>query len=609
VTGSARPPAPPAPRRAPDPDPATPGPAPETEPTATRIWHGFMTARVVVALALLLLEGTVSRPGVPPGSWLLSLCLAYLMACLATRLLLRPPRRTPVQGAHWTVTVGIDLLGFSAMQLLHPGAINYMPLLAVPVLMVAALGSRVAALGTAASVTLLLLAHAWWLGTQGPDNAAAAQFLQAGLAGTGYFLVALLVHQLAARLAREEHSAQRSRQATVLQARINDLVIETLTEGVLVVDAHGRVQAANPSARRLLGSAAVPAMLPFALADRPGWHALDALARHTFDGAAPQVAQVALHPHDDPTGPGLRRLRVRTRLTAGRAAPAPPSDGADDADRPGADGVCVMFLHDLREMEARLRNDKLAAMGRMSAAVAHEIRNPLAAIAQANALLAEDLRDPMQQQLCGMVAHNARRLARIAEEVLDIARVQRQLATGPATTLALDDAVAACCREWQAVAAAPRRPGAAVPTLRLGTPGLQVEFDPDHLRRVLVNLLDNALRHIGPEADALQVATRQSPAGQALLEVWSDGPPLEQAVEQHLFEPFFSSESRSSGLGLYICRELCERHRATLGYQRVGRTATRGGQPREVPGNAFAIAFRPPPGSAHAPLFDDTIVV
>ena len=82
---------------------------------------------------------------------------------------------------------------------------------------------------------------------------------------------------------------------------------------------------------------------------------------------------------------------------------------------------CVLFLEDVRNMQARSRQEKLAAMGRVSAGIAHEIRNPLAAIAQANALLAEDATDPAQRQLTRMVTDNVERLKRIVDDVMEVA--------------------------------------------------------------------------------------------------------------------------------------------------------------------------------------------
>ena len=157
-------------------------------------------------------------------------------------------------------------------------------------------------------------------------------------------------------------------------------------------------------------------------------------------------------------------LHVHTRLT--------PLQGPDSP------SFCVMFLEDLREMEARLRTEKLAAMGRMSAAVAHEIRNPLAAIVQANALLDEELADPTQRQLSELVRQNAHRLSRIVEEILDIARVQQQ-GTVMLAALDLDENVAGICADWAQHARAADR-------LRLapGAAGLRVQFEPDHMRRV-----------------------------------------------------------------------------------------------------------------------------
>ena len=100
-------------------------------------------------------------------------------------------------------------------------------------------------------------------------------------------------------------------------------------------------------------------------------------------------------------------------------------------------------------------------------------------------------------------------------------------------------------------------------------PKAQVAFEPEHLRRLLVNLLDNAERHASNQAAAMRVITQPSGPEHVRLSIWSDGPPLEATVLRHLFEPFFSSESRSSGLGLFICRELCQRYGAHIAYQRT----------------------------------------
>ena len=116
----------------------------------------------------------------------------------------------------------------------------------------------------------------------------------------------------------------------------------------------------------------------------------------------------------------------------------------------------------------------------------------------------------------------------------------------------------------------------------------EVSFESEHLRRILVNLLDNAERYASGQIDSVLVSTMTAD-GVPRLSVWSDGPPLEPSVERHLFEPFFSSESRSTGLGLYICRELCEGHGASISYRR-SRRKVRG---TEMDGNEFIVTFGP----------------
>jgi len=529
-----------------------------------RLLRGFMTARCFVALVLIMLQAfSWGIAGVTPPPLLLVLAVSYFAVTLLGWRFARvmPPIRG--FGSAWIITIGVDLLAFALLQMLQLGNINYAPLFALPVLMAAVLGSVTVGLGTTAIATLLLLVDAgWhWLHSGGGDSP--ARFVQAALTGTGLFVVALLAHELALRLAREETIALRSRSTARLHALVNDLVIETLSEGVLVIDARGLVHAANPAAAEILGQELARLPLPFALDAQPALQALAALARQTFARGKGLSQEI---PVAQARG-SAREVRVRTRLT-------PSIDQR-------IDGLCVMFLQDLRELEARIRTEKLAAMGRMSAAVAHEIRNPLAAITQASALLYEDLQEPGQRKLTEMVQHNAQRLARIVDDVLDVSRARQQRVLPLGEQLVLDATVRTLAEEWVRQS---QRQGVLV---QLDSSGCAVRFDVEHLRRILVNLLDNAARYAGDRDGSIQVATRLGHNGRPVLQVWSDGAPLEPAVQRHLFEPFFSSESRSSGLGLFICRELCERHGANIGYER----RTLGDSGPE--GNEFYVVFAP----------------
>jgi two-component system, NtrC family, sensor histidine kinase PilS len=518
----------------------------------TRLYRTFLGARVVLGVALAATLALVTMFGARPSPSVVLLSALYAALAISMWLLPRPWRRAAPQTLNglrrpqWLATIGADLICFMLLHLLSPGiGVNYVALLVMPMLMAGVLTPRSLALATVAAVTLILLVSAWFAALAGGDMA--ALMTQAGLAGSGLFALTVLSNELAGRLAREERSSRGSLELARQQAQLNRLVIEEMQDGVLVVDRSGRVRAANPAARRLLAAQGLHHAAPFQLRGVPAWLGLVGMVERAFvDAAWPEAGRDVVMEF----GPAASRtLHVRIRFTRRPEA------------RVGED-LCVLFLEDVRTMQARSRQEKLAAMGRVSAGVAHEIRNPLAAIAQANALMAEDARDAGQRQLMQIVTDNVARLKRIVDDVMAVAPGQSQEAQAIDATAQ----VAAICSEWLRTVGLGEH-GSEVLALHLPEQTLAVMFDPEHLRRVLVNLLDNALRHASGKAGAIAVRLDSRDVTRVFLSVASDGPPIPADVERYLFEPFFSSRSRGTGLGLYICRELCERHGASIDYR------------------------------------------
>jgi two-component system sensor histidine kinase PilS (NtrC family) len=538
-----------------------------------RIWQGFMVARFTLALVMLALQATLLAGGIAHTPWLVVISMCYFGSTLLSGLFGTPRFLGSAFNGAWIRLVGLDVVAFASLQFLQGSNINYTPLFALPILLASVLGSLQLALGTAAGVTMLLLGSSLWSHLSDAHDAA-PYLVQAALSGVGYFAIALLANQLASRLANAGLQARRNHAAVQLQRQVNELVMESLPDGVLIVGPDGAVVAANPAADELLSASPAQAQRPSHLHHNAVWAPLLELSRQCLQTGRGLEQDITLrHPNQGP-----RRLRVRTRLT--------------DPNDLGTQSQCVLFLQDLRELEARMRTDKLASMGRMSTAVAHDIRNPLAAITQANALLEEDLQDPRLLRLTGMVAQNARRLGQIVEDILDATRVQVQGGPLERLRIRLNETVQRICQDW---AQQNQRAQQLLLVRCAGEPG--VFFDPDQLRRVLVNLLDNALRYASGAEGSIQVHTSIAGSQQCRLEVWSDGAPMDQTVERHLFEPFFSSESRSNGLGLYICRALCEGHQASIFYQR--RTRALAGTLTE--GNEFVILLERPAASEVPP--------
>jgi len=523
-----------------------------------RLYRAFIAARAALGLALAAAMAVGGLFGLRATLATVIVSVAYAVLAIGTWVVPRyrtaaaPRAMARLASPQWLATIGVDLVCFIALHVLAPGnSLNYVALLVLPVLMAGVLTPRKLALATSAAITLALLGAAYLTVLGGADGS--LQITQAALAGTGFFVITVLAGELAGRLAREELTARGSMEMARQQAQLNRLVIEEMQDGVLVVDRRGRVRAANPAARRLLAPTGLSRPAPFQLRGVQAWDALVKTVERAFGEASwPEAGRDVVLQFDPAAGNAAgaqRTLRARVRFTRKREPQA-------------VEEFCVLFLEDVRNMQARSRQEKLAAMGRVSAGIAHEIRNPLAAISQANALLAEDATDPGQRRLMRMVTENVERLKRIVDDVMEVAPgVVQDVGVIDATAL-----VGTICSEW-ARAAGVVLGEQSVLHIELPPEPVGVLFDAEHLRRVLVNLLDNALRHASKSPGAIRLRLDSRHEAQAFLSLASDGPPIPPDVEPYLFEPFFSTRSRGTGLGLYICRELCERYGATIDYR------------------------------------------
>ena len=536
-----------------------------------RLFRTYLAARAALGLALLLVQLAFHLLSGPTRSWLPLVCAVYAVQAVAWWAWSRTssPRNEALlqRWAGWG-TVGVDVLAFSLMHWLDTGgSLNHAALLVLPVLMAGVLSPRVPALATASAVGLMLLAVAWRRSLDGGDMTALLS--QAGLAGIGLFLIVLVAGQLSSRLAREERTARGSLELARQQAELNRLVIDEMSDGVLVVDRRGRVRSANPAARELLADAGACPAPPFSLAGDDGWKGLLTAVQSAYQAGHWPAQGVDLSLSFARGTP--RSVRVRARFTRGARPP-----GVDD--EAGGEVLAVLFVEELRTVLARQRHDRLLAMGRISAGIAHEIRNPLSAVAQANALLQEDALRPDQQRLLRIVADNVERLKRIVDDVMEAAPGSQ----APSRTVDVTSEVGAICAEWARTVGLSLG-GDCRLQVQLPAEPVGAIFDPDHLRRVLVNLLENALRHSRETAGAVLLALESLDGPLVRLSVASDGELIGADVEAHLFEPFHSTRSRGTGLGLYICRQLCERHGASIDYVR---------RPGARHGNVFQVVMR-----------------
>ncbi len=364
------------------------------------------------------------------------------------------------------------------------------------------------------------------------EHAALTTYIQTGLLSTGYFATAWLAHTLARyTVASEQLAAQREVDLANL-AQVNQLVIQDMQDGVLVVDEQGVVRQINRRAIEILGP------LPTGAKEL------------MLDQYACVLAERLHKWRDDPSeSTDPLRTVIAHKLTGARFVPVARSRRV---------GV-VIFLEDLTRVQAQAQQMKLAAMGRLTANIAHEIRNPLSAINHATELLLEEPEiAETQGRLLQIVHENAQRLDRMVQDVLKLSRRDRAHRETFLLSDFLNTFVGQFCQiekiEPEIISLVLEKDQAIV-------------FDRSHLNQVMWNLCRNALRYCQRKPGSIAIRTRAASGVSAVeLSVKDDGPGVPEAIRPHLFEPFFTTAATGTGLGLYIAREICEGNGASLDF-------------------------------------------
>ena len=356
------------------------------------------------------------------------------------------------------------------------------------------------------------------------------QLFQTALICLGYFaMVGIAVVIGRYTTASEELAAQRGIDVANLE-QVNRLIIQDMQDGVLVVDLTGVVRGHNAQVTRLLGGfgrmRGGMRLAEFSTTLHDYWR------RWNEDLSEP------LPPFKVETTQRLLRVRL-VRIGS------------------GLNGGTLIYLEDLGRAQNEAQQMKLAAMGRLTASIAHEVRNPLSAINQAAQLLEEDGSvAPEGTRLLSMIRNNAKRIDRIVGEVLQLNRRDRQ----QPEVIRLRDFVGSMVEE---IAQAEGIPAGGI-VMDVNN-DLLVMFDRGHLSQIAWNLVRNAWQHCQKHEGSITVTARAGYMGDAVIcELGDDGPGVPLEYRAQIFEPFFTTRSGGTGLGLYIARELADANGCAL---------------------------------------------
>lgn len=399
------------------------------------------------------------------------------------------------------------------------------------------------ALFHAAAATICVLFVEFYRDIGGDTTA--SEYVQSGILSSGFFVTAWMAHTLAQYSQESAQLAARRGKDLLNLAQVNQLVIQDLSDGVVVVDGEGLVRSANRQAENYLGS----------LLMRPGVKIRDV----SFD-LAMRMERWRMNSQEkfSPMSGMLQNVSLETRFVSiGNSEPKPT----------------VIFLRDLSRQQNAAQQIKLAALGRLTASIAHEIRNPLSSINHAAELLqeGEDIA-PTDARLLQIIRDNSLRLDRMVQEVLNLNRREHANPESILPNIYLIDFIKDFCQIEK------------IPETAFS---LEIEterafsFDRTHLNQVLWNLTRNAWRHCHQRDHSIRFCFSHVPLENMLqLDIIDDGPGVDPVLQDQLFEPFFTTESQGTGLGLYIAREVCEANGGRLEYVSV------------APGGQFRVLMR-----------------
>ena len=360
----------------------------------------------------------------------------------------------------------------------------------------------------------------------------------AGLLSALIFLMAIIARPLGSRIQASEALARQRGVDLQNLSELNEYIVQHLRESIVVIDRQGRVALSNGSAARLLGETQPMRGRPLAQ-------------------SSPQLADYVERWRADPD---LSPHPEITIATAGHSARinAHLAPLAKDGNR---DGAALIFLEDASAINAKVQQSKLASLGRLSASIAHEIRNPVGAMSHAAQLLGEsDGLNDDDVRLTEIIRSHSGRVSHIIDNVLQLSRREsskpERLQLGP------------WLREFADEFARTVELQEGELTVEALDDGVEARMDPSHLRQVLWNLCDNAIKYASETGGILVEvrAGRTAGQGRPFLEVCDHGHGVDQPTAEKIFEPFYTERSGGTGLGLYISRELCELNRATLLY-------------------------------------------